>query len=121
MIAFEIDPAQSVLVIRPSGALEESDFTSLTRAVDAYLGDSGDLAGVIIEAPSFPGWDSLGALMAHVKFVREHHKRVRKVAVVTDSEIGTLAERLASHFVAAKVRHFPAGDLAAARAWITSA
>ncbi len=121
MIAFEIDAEQSILVIRPSGALEEGDFTSLTRAVDAYLGDSGELAGVIVEAASFPGWDSLGALVAHVKFVREHHKRIRKVAVVTDSEIGNLAERLASHFLAAKVRRFPAGDFAAARAWITSA
>ena len=43
---------------------------------------------------------------------------MRKIAVVTDALLGDLAEKLASHFVAAKIRHFPAGELDAARRWV---
>jgi hypothetical protein len=79
------------------------------------------LAGLIIEAPSFPGWKSFGALVAHLRFVRDHHKFIRKIAVVTDSAMGDLAEHLVSHFVSAEIKHFPGTDIAAAKQWIMQA
>ena len=83
-----------------------------------YLHPQGALAGIIIDAPKFPGWDSLGAMAAHIRIVREHHKRVGKIAAVTDAKLGDFAEKFASHFVAATVRHFPAGQVATAERWI---
>ena len=48
-------------------------------------------------------------MAAHLRFVRDHHKRVRKIAVVTDSKLGSVAEHLASHFVAAQIKQgYPA-------------
>ena len=120
MIEHTLDTANAILYVRPTSALEKEDFAQLAKAVDPFIERSGALAGLIIEAPGFPGWDSLGALAAHLRFVRDHHKRIRKVGLVTDSAIGNVAERLASHFVAAQIRHFPAGDLEAAKQWITS-
>ncbi len=76
------------------------------------------LAGLILEATAFPGWESLGAMASHFRFVRDHHKRIKRIAVVTDSAMGNVAEHLASHFVAAEIRHFPAGELEAAKQWI---
>jgi SpoIIAA-like len=43
-----------------------------------------------------------------------------KVAVVTDAALGNLAEKLASHFMSATIRHFPAGKVEAAKQWIMS-
>lgn len=63
---------------------------------------------------------SLGAVAAHFRFVRDHHRRITKVALVTDAALGNIAERLASHFVSATIRHFPAGQLEAAEQWITN-
>jgi hypothetical protein len=57
-------------------------------------------------------------MAAHFRFVRDHHKRIRKVAVVTDSVLGSVAERLAAHFVSAEIRRFSAGDVEAAKQWI---
>ena len=37
---------------------------------------------------SFPGWESFGALLGHMKFVHEHHKKVVRIAFATDSPIG---------------------------------
>ena len=90
----------------------------LAKAVDPEPETHGDLAGIILEAPHFPGWDSFGAVMTHLRFVRDHHRHVKKIAVVTDSHLGDLAERLVSHFVSAQIRQFPAGATAQARQWI---
>ena len=119
MLEHRLDPEQAILYLKPIGALEEGDFAELAREVDPFLERTGGaLAGIVIEAAAFPGWDSVGALIAHLRFVRDHHRQVRKVAVVTDSALGDVAEKLASHFVAAKVRHFASGASDAARRWV---
>jgi len=59
-------------------------------------------------------------MAAHFRFVRDHHKHIKKIGPVTDSPVGRVAERLASHFVSAEIRHFPAGQIEAARQWISS-
>ena len=118
MIEHSLDTVHSILYLRPTSALEKEDFLQLAASVNPYIGATGQLSGLIIDAPTFPGWESLGAMAAHFHFVREHHKRIRKVALVTDSPLGNVAEHLASHFVAAELRHFSAGNLEAARQWV---
>lgn len=118
MIDYHLDTEHSILYLRPTSTLAEQDFIKLASVVDPYIEATGDLSGLIIEAQAFPGWASFGALVAHIRFVRDHHKHIRKVALVTDSSIGDVAERLASHFVAAKIRHFSAGEVEAAKQWI---
>jgi hypothetical protein len=119
MIEFNLDKQHGVLTIHPMGALQKADFERLTTAVDPYLEQEGHLAGVIIASPKFPGWENFGALVQHLRFVRDHHQRVEKVAMVTDSAMGNVAEHLAAHFVAAKVKHFPAGAIEAAQKWVS--
>jgi hypothetical protein len=120
MIEHTLDTAQSILYLRPKSAFEKSDFEAIAKAVDPYIEKNGSLAGVIIDAPGFPGWESLGAMAAHFRFVRDHHKRIRRIALVTDSAVGNAAEKLASQFVAAKIKHFAAGQLDAAKLWVAS-
>ncbi|HTZ15346.1 MAG TPA: STAS/SEC14 domain-containing protein [Mycobacterium sp.] len=118
MIEFDLDTAHSILVVRPQSALEANDFAELAKAVDPLIETNGDLAGLIINAPKFPGWDNFGTLVSHFRFVRDHHKHVKKVAVVTDSHLADVAEHLASHFVSAEIRHFSGDQLDQARQWI---
>ncbi|MDT5145242.1 MAG: hypothetical protein QOE52_4296 [Mycobacterium sp.] len=118
MIEYNLDTAHSILLVHPKSALDKNDFAELSKAVDPQIEATGQLAGLIIDAPAFPGWDSFGTVVTHLRFVRDHHKRVKKVALVTDSHIGDVAEHLASHFVSAQVRHFPGEQLEQARQWI---
>ena len=90
----------------------------LAKSVDPHIRETGDLAGLVIDAPTFPGWESLGAMAAHFRFVRDHQKHIKKIALVTDSALGNVAEHLASHFVSAEIRHFSAGEIEAAKQWI---
>lgn len=119
MIDAHLDPATAVLTLRPQSALQIRDFVDLAKTVDPQIEQHGDLAGLIIEAPHFPGWDSFGALVTHIRFVRDHHRHVAKIAVVTDSHLGDAAQHIASHFVGAEIRHFPAGAIGEAREWIS--
>ena len=119
MLDFEFDKATRVLTINPAAPLEKADFVDLGKTVDPEIEASGDLAGLIIDVPHFKGWDGLGALVSHLRFVNGHQEHVKKIAVVTDSHLGDLAEHLVSHFVAAEVHRFPAGQTAQARQWIT--
>ncbi len=119
MIEHSLDTANSILYVRLKSALAPEDFVQLAKTVDPYIEKTGDLAGLILETKTFPGWDSLGAVAAHFRFVRDHHRHIKKVALVTDAALGNVAERLGSHFVAATIRHFPAGQTDAAKQWIT--
>jgi hypothetical protein len=119
MIDYTLDTDHAILIVRPHERLADEDFAALTAAADPFIESHGALAGLIIDAAKFPGWKNFGAMVAHFKFVRDHHKHIKKVAAVTDSPLGEVAENLASHFVAAEIKHFPAGEVAAAKAWIT--
>jgi hypothetical protein len=118
MIDYELDKANRILRVRPESSLDKNDFAELAKAVDPEIETSGDLAGLIIDAPHFPGWDSFGSVVTHIRFVHDHHEHVKKIAVVTDSHLGDFAERLVSHFVSAEIRQFPAGQIAQAQHWI---
>jgi hypothetical protein len=120
MIESSLDAAQSILYVRAKSALEQADFVKLAETVDPYIESSGGLRGLIVEAPAFPGWDSFSALVTHIRFIRGHHRRIEKVALVTDSALGNVAEHLASHFVSAQIKHFPAAGMADAKQWVMS-
>ena len=90
----------------------------LANAVDPHIEATGGLAGLIIEAPAFPGWESFGAMVNEFRFIRDHHKRIKRIGVVTDSSLGNVAEHLTPHFVSAEIKHFPAGQIEEPRHWI---
>lgn len=119
MLEFNLDEKDSVLTVRPKSALEESDFENLAKAVDPYIAKTGDLRGIIVDAPEFPGWKSFKDMVVHLRFVRDHHKHVKKVAIVTSSRFGGVAEALGAHFVSAEIRNFSPSELSAAKQWIT--
>jgi SpoIIAA-like len=118
MLTYDVDTANSIVLVRPQSRLDKHDFVELAKAVDPQIEATGGLAGVIIDATSFPGWEDFGSMVSHFRFVRDHQKHVKKVAVVTDSSMGDVAEHLMSHFVSAEIKHFPAGQIEQARQWI---
>ena len=121
MLQIDLLGDDGIVVLSPHGALESSDFERLSSVVDPYIAANGALKGLMVDAASFPGWDGIGALISHVKFVMGHHSKVARVAVVSDSELLKLAPHVAKHFVAAEVRQFPSGDKAHALGWLKGA
>ncbi len=121
MLDYSIMKPEGVLVLKPRAPLGKEDFGGLSTVVDAYLSDHAKLRGVLIHARGFPGWENFGGFTAHMHFVREHHRQVERVAVVTDSPIAGIVESLAKHFTSADIRHFPFLDDAQALNWLETA
>jgi len=120
MLNVKLDKENRVAILEPTGALEKTDFEKAAEEIDPLIEETGKLKGLVIHAENFPGWDSFGALVSHLKFIKNHHREIGRIAFVTDSPMGNLAEKLGSHFVAAEVRHFVFQALEDARAWIIS-
>lgn len=118
MIEHELMPDEGILVVKPINALKAEDFARLRADVDAFLATRSSLKGVMICARAFPGWKDVGALLAHLKFVRDHHRRVARVAVVSDGGVLSILPHFAEHFVAARVKHFDYEDMPAALTWL---
>ena len=121
MIEARLFRDDGVVEVLPSGALTAVDFEQLAALVDPFIEANGELKGVMIVADRFPGWDSFGALVGHIRFVRGHQKRIRRVATVSDGATLTLLPLLAKHFVRAEVRHFPFAEREGAMQWLKQA
>jgi SpoIIAA-like len=110
---------RGLLIIRPEAPLEAADFHALAQEVDPYLQENGKLHGLMIDAESFPGWKDFASLVSHLRFVKNHHQKVEKIAVVTDGSYLSRAPRILSHFVQAEVKHFPRQRRGDALRWLS--
>jgi hypothetical protein len=116
-LSFELREDDAILILEPKGTLEARDFERLSAEVDPYIEKAGSLAGVMVVAEHFPGWDDFAALTSHVAFVREHHKSIQRVALVTADRLVSALPRFASRFVSAEIRVFPMTTRDDALAW----
>ena len=118
MIHPELLSNQGILIITPEGPLQKSDFENLALLVDPFIEAQGELRGILIHAESFPGWADFAALLSHLKFVKNHHQHVAKIAAVTDSGFLSIMPSIVSHFIHAEVRHFDYNDKDSALIWL---
>lgn len=117
MLTVEIDEEKGIALLEPDGPLSQGDFESASKLIDSQIEKAGQLNGLVIHTQTFPGWDSFAGMSSHLKFVREHHKNISRVAFSTDSVIGNFAESVASHFVSAEIKVFVYQDLEQAKIW----
>jgi hypothetical protein len=120
MLQVHVDLKTRIVLLEPEGPLSPQDFESLAQQVNLLIQQSGDLNGVLVHARQFPGWNSFAAFLAHLHFIKQHHRRMKKVALSTDSPWGRQAAKLVSHWLAPQIQIFPYQDLAQAKQWLES-
>lgn len=120
-IRISVEEDRRLVRVHPSGRLSKEDFLRLAEEIDPLIERWGKLNGLVIETRDFPGWESVGAMIRHLSFVSDHHRKIKRIALVTDSSLGSIAERVASHFVAAKIKQFESADLDIALQWASRA
>jgi len=106
-----------VIVVEVNRALRAADFDSLAFTADTWIEAHGDLRGLVIHATAFPGWDDTDSFRRHFQFIRDHHKKVGRIALAVDSALVGLGARLAELFVQAEVKTFDFDELEGAIAW----
>ena len=121
MLKFELLRDQKIVILRPEGPLAATDFEQLAKTIDPLIASSGKLTGILICARSFPGWATFGAMLSHLKFITDHHRKIERIGAVTESGFLKLLSRLASHLVAPDIKVFEAGAEVRALSWLQSA
>lgn len=120
MIRSELLRDKAILVVRPEEALRARDFAAIAAEVDPYIAAHGGLTGLMVVAPSFPRWEDFAALIEHLKFVRDHQRKIERVAVLTDNPVLKVAQAVADHLAHPEFRLFRPDEEAAALLWLDS-
>jgi len=120
MLKHQLLPESSVLILTPQGPLSAEDFQDLAAVVDPYIAEHGKLNGLLIYVEHFPGWENFAALLTHLRFVKNHHKKIKRIAAVTDSAIVSKLPKIASHFVDAEIQHFDFDKKDLALMWVSN-
>lgn len=118
MILLEHLRDQDILVITPQGPLEQSDFETIAKTVDSVVISKGNLTGLMINMQSFPGWRNLAAFAAHVKFVTGHHRRIERIAAVTNSRFLRIIPGIAGYLLHPEIRSFDLNQKKQALSWL---
>ena len=119
MLSVKIDELKGLAVFEPDGALEKIDFELAARTIDPYIEKFGLINALIIHVEHFPGWDSVGALASHFKFVKEHHKKISRIALSTDTVIRKFIETIGGYFLDAEIKVFSFQELELAKEWVS--
>jgi hypothetical protein len=109
---------EGILLVSPREPLEAADFRELEHEVDPFIAERGKLQGLMVVAKRFPGWRNFAGLKSHLRFVRDHRLKVKKVAAVTDNALMAIVPRLVAPFVKPQVRRFHANERESALAWL---
>jgi hypothetical protein len=114
MIRCELLRDRPILIITSDGPPKNVDFERPASEIDSVIASRGELTGLMLCAKSFPGWRSFDALVAHLKFIADHHRRIDRIAVVSDSGLLKIMPRIAD----LKVRHFGFHEKDRALTWL---
>ncbi|MEE8589186.1 MAG: STAS/SEC14 domain-containing protein [Sulfurimonadaceae bacterium] len=120
MVNVDFDEKNGIVILTPSGVLHSEDIANVAEMVDPYIAEHGELGGLIIYTREFPGWEDFSALVTHIKFVKDHHKHIAKVALVSDMAIADFTKNIVKHFVNAEVATFHFNALTDAKKWMMS-
>jgi hypothetical protein len=77
--------AEGVLKVVAPTKLRSGDFAELARQIEPVIRQKGQLR-LLIDASHLAGWTDLAALEEHAAFVRSHHEKVDRIAVVAAHE-----------------------------------
>jgi hypothetical protein len=106
-----------VLVVDVQSALRVQDFDSIAVTADSWIESHGSLQGLVIHAKKFPGWENLGSMMRHLEFVRDHQRKINRIALCVDGQVANIVPEFAKHFLHAKVEAFGYDGVDRAIAW----
>jgi hypothetical protein len=121
MLNHKLLSPEGILIIEPADPLAAADFEGLAHEIDPYIAEHGNLPGLMLHAEAFPGWVNLEAALAHMRFIENHHQKIQRLAVVSDSSLLTELSRIVAHLVHVEVKHFPESAYEDALRWLREA
>ncbi len=116
-VSHRLLPDSGVIVVEVKQALRAQDFDALAFTADNWIETHGYLQGLVIHVREFPGWENFGSFLRHLRFVRDHHREVKRIAFAADSKLASFAPEIGGLSIRAEVKSFGYEELDIAITW----
>jgi hypothetical protein len=117
MIKTELISANVLKMIAPH-KLQAGDFLELAPEVDSLIAKSSKIR-LLIDASNLDGWANAEAAEKHMQFVKEHQKRVERIAIIVQHEWQHWFVAVVRTFLHPQIKAFDKVHEAEAMQWIT--
>jgi hypothetical protein len=107
MIDVEAKRSENVFILTPKGSISAEDIKTVASTIDVYINEHDAIPRLVFRLSQLPHWKDFEAMTAHFQLVKDHHKIIPKVAIVSDSSLLALVRVLVDQFTGARIRRFP--------------
>jgi hypothetical protein len=80
MIKIEPISANAMRITVPD-KLKSDDFSLLAPQIDSLITQYGTIR-LLIDASGFNGWENIAAFEKHAGFIKDHHRKIERIAVI---------------------------------------
>jgi len=116
MIKTDIISANALRIWAPK-KLTAEDFRQLRPQIDSLISQYGKIR-LLIDASGFNGWENIAAFENHAGFVKNHQKKIERIAVITAHEWQHWLIGAVRIFVHPEVRAYDKSHTSEALRWI---
>lgn len=109
--------ADNTVELKPKGKINAEDVGQLTEMADALLQRHKEIK-VLIIATDFQGWEDAAALEAHLSFVKAHHEKVAKLALIPGHLWQEGLATFMKMFLHPEIKLFDADHIPDAKTWL---
>lgn len=110
-------PTDTILKIKVSGKLEDNDFNQIAPQVNHAIQSHGNLR-LLIDVTAFDGWSDMQAAKNHFAFVRDHQKKIDRIALIAGHMWQHWIAGIAGVFVHPDIKVFDKDQLTQAEGWL---
>jgi hypothetical protein len=121
MIEFLPQNDGNLVALNLQGKITHEEFEALTPMIDSQIEKDGGEIRLLLDLVEFEGYEDLHALWEHFVLVKNHHKFVKRVAVLGSAEWEKRFAQLAGQFALADVGYYEAGEMEDAIGWLCQA
>ena len=93
------------------------DFQKLALQVDPLIRQHNNIR-LLIDASKFHGWETISAFKNHVAFIKGHHRKVERIAIIAAHKWQHWLIRIISRFVHPEVRAYDKSTENEALQWV---
>ena len=118
MIKTEIISANALKITLPD-KLSADDFRQIAPQFDSLIGQHGQIR-LLVDASGFNGWENIEAFETHAGFLRDHQRKIERLAVIAAHDWQHWLIGAFRIFVHPEARAYDKSHETEARQWIVS-
>ena len=116
MIKTEIISANALKITTPE-KLKADDFREIAPQIDSLIIQHGKIR-LLIDASGFNGWENIAAFENHAGFIKNHHQKIERIAVIATHDWQHWVIGAVRMFLHPEVKAYDKGQESEALRWI---